>query len=182
MNAKLCHLAIWKLPWISRCGRPARSPTIYRTALRLPYARRYGYRPYYRVAAVSGAPHSHPNHRLVAQLRTKAAPLSPILAASPWVSQGRRPPFHRTRTVAWAARRARLRKGRREKRGPPFAAHSIAIFLGCACLAFGKVSVSTPSSRLALIFSWSTALAKGEGAGIMADVVFGVDGLHVLVL
>src|SRR5208283_2756197 len=29
---------------------------------------------------------------------------------SPWVSQGLRPPFHRTRTVAWAARRARLRK------------------------------------------------------------------------
>ena len=44
------------------------------------------------------------------------------------------------------------------QRGPPFAAHAIAIFLGCACLAFGKVSVSTPSSRLALIFSWSTAL------------------------
>jgi hypothetical protein len=29
---------------------------------------------------------------------------------SPWRSEGLRPPFHRTRTVAWAARRARLRK------------------------------------------------------------------------
>ncbi len=36
--------------------------------------------------------------------------------------------------------------------------HPIAILRGCACLAFGKVKVSTPSSRLALIFSWSTAL------------------------
>ncbi len=36
MTAKLCHLAIWKLPSISRCGRSARGPTIYRTALRLP--------------------------------------------------------------------------------------------------------------------------------------------------
>ncbi len=33
------------------------------------------------IAAISGATHSHPNHRLVAQPRTKAAPLSPILAA-----------------------------------------------------------------------------------------------------
>jgi hypothetical protein len=32
----------------------------------------------------------------------------------------------------------------------------IAIFRGWACCAFGKVSVNTPSSRLALIFSRST--------------------------
>ena len=33
--------------------------------------------------------------------------------------------------------------------------HPIAILRGWACLAFGRVSVSTPSSRLAPIFSWS---------------------------
>jgi hypothetical protein len=32
----------------------------------------------------------------------------------------------------------------------------MAILRGCACFALGSVSVSTPSSRLALIFSWST--------------------------
>jgi len=36
VTAKLCHLAICKLPSISRCGTSARGPTIYRTALRLP--------------------------------------------------------------------------------------------------------------------------------------------------
>src|SRR5271166_851714 len=39
MTAKLCHLAICKLPSISRCGTSARGPTIYRTALRLPELR-----------------------------------------------------------------------------------------------------------------------------------------------
>ena len=39
VTAKLCHLATWKLPSISRCGRSPRGPTNYRTALRLPELR-----------------------------------------------------------------------------------------------------------------------------------------------
>jgi hypothetical protein len=40
--------------------------------------------------------------------------------------------------------------------------HPIAILRGWACLAFGRVSVSTPSSRLALIFSWSIVLESAK--------------------
>ena len=53
-------------------------------------------------------------------------------------------------------RRAPHLRRRRRPPGAALRAHPIAILRGWACLAFGKVSVSTPSSRLALILSRST--------------------------
>ena len=38
----------------------------------------------------------------------------------------------------------------------------MAIRLGWACFAFGKVRVSTPSSSWALIFSWSILLDRAK--------------------
>ena len=57
-------------------------------------------------------------------------------------------------------RRRGVVNGPSPERGSGKSPHTIAIFLGWACLAFGRVRVSTPSSRLALIFSWSTVLPR----------------------
>ena len=64
----------------------------------------------------------------------------------------------------------------------PAVAYAIAILRGWACLALGSVRVSTPSSRFAAISGRSLLCEEGERARIMADVIFRVDRLHVLVI
>src|SRR3954449_8741963 len=53
--------------------------------------------------------HESPN-RLAWPVRRRTGDRLILGFRSPFLSTGLRPPFHRTRTVAWAAKRARLRK------------------------------------------------------------------------
>jgi hypothetical protein len=70
-------------------------------------------------------------------------------------------------TATGSGRRFMIRPTRQRANYEPLSEHDacaalvqpIVILRGCAALALGRVSVKTPSSRLALIFSWSTLFA-----------------------